>query len=44
MPDFSPPKELTNGIFNEIEEDEHQYAVIISIIQIQFHPFNDNLN
>ncbi len=27
MPDFSPPKELTNGIFNEIEEDEQQYTV-----------------
>lgn len=27
MPGFSPPKELTNGIFNEIEEDEQQYTV-----------------
>ncbi|MCG3220463.1 MAG: pyridoxal phosphate-dependent aminotransferase, partial [Candidatus Heimdallarchaeota archaeon] len=27
MPDFSPPKELTQGISETLEEDEHQYTV-----------------
>jgi aminotransferase len=27
MPDFSPPKELSNGIASALEKDEHQYTV-----------------
>ena len=27
MPDFSPPKEIINGIINAIHKEEHQYSV-----------------
>lgn len=27
MPDFSPPKELSDGIFSALQKDEHQYTV-----------------